>query len=196
MEYLKERTFEIFRYLLPGIIFQIVIFSSFINIKNFIERIENYKDISFIFILIGLTASYTFGVILDEANYRFFKKVNFKKDSRDYVSKSDLTTSEKYSLLREFSNKNYTYVEYWNALKGACHNLGLCFITLFFISAAKLIWLRIHGDSNEEQNIWIFLLILSFISTILMYKRGFLYDSFADSERDSTIDILNLNKKN
>lgn len=95
MDYLKARTFEVFRYILPGVMFQGVAVLTFMSTNEFVDVILLSKDCPLGVGFLVLMMAYIFGIFLDETNYRLLKVISYNKEKRDDVSASELSTSEK-----------------------------------------------------------------------------------------------------
>jgi len=188
MEYLKERTFEVFRYILPGLLAMVGVLCLDSSINHPYDIVYKLKPITGTEILFATIIGFVIGLVLDEANLVMINILKINRFKSNYESKNTLTIPEKYSLIRKYSIENFKYVEYWYIMKGMCQNIGLIFVFYFCISIFK---------TFQGLNIlsWIICMIGSVVSIIGLYRRGVDYSRFARQELDSTIDILGLIEK-
>jgi hypothetical protein len=185
MEYLKERTFEIFRYILPGLLAMASILCLDSNIIHPYDLLTKLKAFAGADVLLATVIAFVIGLVLDEANLVLINILKINRFKVSYNPKNNLTTAEKYSLIRKYSLENFKYVEYWYIMKGMCQNIGLVFVSFLFISIFKL-----FQSANTIP--WLLCIFCCIVSIIGLYKRGIDYARFARQELDSTIDILGL----
>lgn len=185
MEYLKERTFEIFRYILPGLLAMTSILCLDPSIIHPYDLLAKLKTFAGTDVLLATVIAFVIGLVLDEGNLVLINILKLNKFKVSYTPKNNLTTAEKYSLIRKYSIENFKYVEYWYIMKGMCQNIGLVFVSFLFLCILKL-----FQTTNTMP--WLLCILCCIVSIIGLYKRGIDYARFARQELDSTIDILRL----
>lgn len=184
MEYLKDRTFELFRYTLPGVFIIIVSLLFDKNVTFPTEIVDIYFSKISTGGTIGLLAlGFVVGFVMDEISGKIIGLVvKNTKIEKDYTSNSNLTTPEKYVLIREVSPVNYKMVENLNVYRGMFKNLVLGLIVLGIVSIIKISY-------TNYKILWgviLLISIMSIYSLILKYKK---FTGWVLQDVDSIIDL-------
>ena len=191
MEILSQKTFDIFRYIFPGLfvtaIYAIFKSSEIVHpddiISNLIDKIQLNRAI---FLILG---SYVLGIAHDQFCVFLVKMFRLKNSMPpEYTSPSNIKSSVKYSLVRHFSPKNLNEIDKWNMLKGMCVNIS-GFLVYFFICC----WYKIFIGCPFMP--WFSISIIAMVCSILLFIRSKIYFGWALQDLDSTLDSLNLIEK-
>lgn len=186
---IQFKLFDIFTYALPGLFILlalIIIFdTSSKNIEDVILSVGKESNVTIG--LLALASSYLMGHANDTIGsflYKKFEKI-FKKKPKSKIQ--DLSNSEKYILLRQFSKINFTYVETWNMLKGMSSNLASASLIFALCCLIKSLMLYPVLDST-----WIILGIISIVLAIIFLDRATIFRHWANQDLDNSISILDL----
>ena len=189
MEYLKERTFELFRYTLPGLFVILVFLNVDERVKTPLDILEyQLKDLSTEVIILTLVLSFVLGLIVDQLASRLSRMLYKKRLKPEYSSGIKLTWTEKHALLRGLASANYKQIENWNAFKGMCRNLAFGFLLLFIISLIKLIL-------TKAIFAWVVTMIISIIGALSLASQARVYSTWAIQDIDAAVDLFDLKNK-
>ena len=142
MDSLKYRAMDVFRYAFPGILL-------ILSFSLSISEIKTEKDIfEKLFPLINLKNSilllflgYFLGFCIDPIGKFIRKNIANKiwKTPSLTDDNKNLTVSDRYILLKEFSERSYYLVETWDMLKGMASNfvVGTSYLTFVLIVTVK-----------------------------------------------------------
>lgn len=192
MEYLKLRTFEIFRYIIPGAFMGYILILLDSSCLRFLHPFLNTTSkwtigTGTVFVI----ASFIIGLTVDQLSQPISKigrKFSWIKSESEFISKSNFSSPEKYTLVRQFSPENFNYVEMWNTLKGTHLNLSTDFLILFVVSLIKF-----YQTTYKLE--WGGIGIVSILAYFLLLKKGVLYGIWAHQDLDSAVDTLKLNEQ-
>ena len=172
MDKFKFGLFDIFVYLLPGVIILISVWLGFEGevTRNLRETLLSFMsqmgELSFNGSLAILLFAYFFGFALHLLGYKYFNLLGKKIWKKSLVgSEGGLSVLEnEHVLVRHFSEKNYHYVELWTVYRAMSFNLSLATLILALIIIVKLL------SYSTAQLDWIlFALVLFSMSFIRKY---------------------------
>lgn len=189
---IKFGLFDVFTYTLPGlyILFSLIIVldSSSIGMTDIITDLKENLNLT-----IGLTviiAGYIIGFANDSTGSILRKTLGkrfIKKPERKLM---EVSISEKYSLVREYSKENFRYIETWNALKSMSSNLSSASLFLFICSGIKLI--LVYPNQIAE---WIVIMILAILMSIVFLRKSIKFATWAIKELDNAAELIIFGKE-
>lgn len=188
MEILTQRTFDIFRFIFPGLF----VIGTFATI--FSTKIELPYDIITIFVdkvqlnqaIFLILFSYIVGIAHDQLCIIIIRFLKLKNSYiPEYKTKNSLSSTEKYALVNHYSPNNLDGIDKWNMLKGMCINISGFLLYFSFCSIIKIL-------NGKPIVAWLVAGIISLICCSLIFIRSKVYLTWATQDLDSTIDSLNL----
>ncbi|MEL6672833.1 MAG: hypothetical protein AAFR61_11600 [Bacteroidota bacterium] len=189
MEYLKDRTYEVFRYTLPGIFFIGVLAltdSSIWGTDDIFRKLP--KEDWLLSSLLIIFAGFVVGIVIDQLAGFATQRIWKNRYQADYASESKLSESQKYALIREKSPANYRQIENSNAQKGMCENLAFGCTALFFVSLYKIFVV--------QGMFWVFMVMFSVIATLTLIMKARKFKTWTAQDIDATVDMIQQAEKN
>jgi hypothetical protein len=188
MEKIKLGLYELFSYLLPGLI---ILFSVAIVYKpvpgGIIEYLKLISSISTGQGLLGLLIAFLLGFSNQHIAFKYFNKMTsltrLLKVKQETIKLSKY--EEKLCKIRHESPANYQTIEKWMAFRGMCYNISSSLIYLFvilifyFIATNSILW-----PVNILTLIGIFFFILLFL------RRGVSFHNWSISSIESSYSYL------
>ncbi len=189
MKELINFTFDFFGHVLPGIVI-IISFSLFFIDTNSLDFIkEQINTINTANSTLIAISAYIVGFALDPIGKLLYKKIGFKIWNLKVQNGVDMFISNKFALVREFSEKNFKYVEKWNMYCTMSYNFALASIFVFLSSIFKVF------QEKENYLFWLLIIVLSlFLFFIFLYK-AVLFSIWAAHDLNATITALKLEEK-
>ena len=184
MDYLKDRTFELFRYTIPGVFMILVCLMMDHRIASPIDLYEvHLRGAATASILLALFFGYIAGLIVDEIALFLSRTLFSKKLKPVYTSDTKLSLPQKYALLREKSPPNYKNVENHIVISGMCRNLAVGFLLLTTIAIIKIIW-------QGHLEIWIPVFLIAVLSVICLYVKSRKFLQWWLQDIDAAVDLI------
>jgi hypothetical protein len=182
--------FDFFTHAIPGfcIIVSLFILDSNLNTSHdFLAKANQFHIGGAVLLLV---VGYIIGFGVHPIGRFFYKKIGFKIWNEKILNDVPLFISDKYILIREFSPKNFKYVETWNMFCAMAHNLAVaCLLTLIFI-IIKVIFIGV-----PNLYFWLSLGTVTLIFLFLFLHRSVRFSIWAAHEINATVDKLNLVKR-
>lgn len=186
MKELINFTFDFFGHVLPGI-FIIISFSLFfidINSIDFIK--EQIKTINAADSTIIAISAYIVGFAIDPMGKLLYKKIGFKIWDLKVENEIDMFISNKFALIRQFSEINFKYVEKWNMYCTMAYNMAIASIFVFLSSIFKVF------QEKDNYLFWLLIIILSLFLFFLFLYRAVIFSIWAAHDLNATITTLKL----
>jgi hypothetical protein len=184
MDYIKERTFEIFRYTLPGVFLISIILLLDNRISTPFDVYNLYfKEIPAVSAIGIIMFGFIIGFVIDYFTGISVNKLRKKTNKSNFENSAILNHSQKYALIREICPANFHHIENWNVYKGMCNNLAFGFLVLFGISICKTF-------ASDDKLIWIIIIFISIISIISLLLNASKFNRWALGDIDAVIDMI------
>ena len=193
MDNIKYRAMDVFRYALPGVLL-IASFSLTISEvkteKDIVEKLLpliNLKN-GILLLFVGYFIGFCIDPIGKELRYKITHRI-WKTPSRSDDGRN-LTDSDRYILLRQFSEGNYSLVETWDMLKGMASNFAVGTLYLIFVLIYKTY-------QNYPFMIWDWIRLIPFaiLLTLLLLYQSHNLDKWSVNDINAAIKSLNLEEK-
>lgn len=183
MENVKYSLFDLFSFTIPGaltFISYLILLSPY-SVCACPNEVINvlFKDANIYLAFFYILMSYVIGYITSSMSSVLWW-INDKLYYKQVKYKSTLRTSEKYSLVREFSKENFKYIELWNVLAKMASNLSLTILLIFILFFIKIDCFK-----------WWYL-ILGILISISVFLQARNYKIWAQIDLDNTVSILKL----
>ncbi|MEO1263861.1 MAG: hypothetical protein AAFZ15_33960 [Bacteroidota bacterium] len=189
MDYLKDRTFELFRYTIPGVFMILVCLMLDSRVNTPFDLYEiHLQGASTSSVLFAMFFGYIAGLIIDEMALYLIRKFFRKKLKPVYASSTNLTLPQKYALLREKSVANYKNIENHIVISGMCRNLSLGFLFLSVVAAVKLFLF-------DDLNVWLSMLLVALLSMVCLYVKSRKFLQWWLQDMDAAVDFIEDNKE-
>ncbi len=138
-----------------------------------------------------LFVGFLLGFLIDplgrKTRYLLGEKI-FKSPSRNSDNRN-LTDNDRYVILKQFSEGNYSLIETWDMLKGMACNLAVSNIFLIFISLYK----AFTNHSNYSE--WVFFSFLAIIFSLSSLYQSHTFEKYSVLDMNAAIKMLNLEEK-
>jgi hypothetical protein len=191
MNNLKFGIFDIFTYLLPGgviaLFFLVGVDKNYVEpltIKPFIEILVFDTNTA----ILAIIGAYLVGIVCQYFGSLMFHAIRIYILKQEKPTFLGLSGAEFHVLLREFSPRNFAYVELYLALRGMSHNLAFAFgiggITLFI----KYL--------NCDNGSWIIASLLSFLFAFVFFSRAKMFHAWYYEDGIAAVKTLKLQEKN
>jgi hypothetical protein len=188
MDKFFNSTFDALTNVVPGsmIIASLILFdSSLFTIDDILSKL-NKIELGSAAILVF--TSYVIGFAISPLGKYIYQKIGFKLwPMKANTGNSELSISDKYVLVRQFSQDNFKYIESWNMFCNLAHNLAIASIVVFFASI-----FRLTMTDNSNPNIFVSLGVVSFILFFLFLKRSVIFRIWAINDLNAAVDRLEL----
>jgi uncharacterized membrane protein len=190
MESVKLSVFDIFVYLLPGLVCLTAIYIPFNpSITSLAGLAQSFKNIGLSTAVMALIAAYIVGHVADNQGSWLYYKIGCRVWGQPHpkVGHPSLSRAQQRALVRQYSPENYLYIQTWKLLKNMSHNLSFAFLMVMIVSAIRFaqIW------SID----WAFLVIVSLIFMWSFLYRSHVYDTWHYKELLETVNGLRLEDK-
>lgn len=194
MDKIKLRTFDIFRYVAPGVLliyFHTLVYTGENSITE--PFTKYYANLNFASAILLVLCSYIIGLTIDQIGRSFVGlMIKIKKIDRlfngDVKTDKSTTLAEKYAYLREYGQASYQQIQLWNSLKGMCQNISIDFLVLFIISISKIC-------ERTNTNYWTTIAILSLIIISLLIHKAIIYERWSIQDVEASIKVIKEHKK-
>jgi hypothetical protein len=190
MDKIFHSTFDFFSYAIPG--FYIIVSCFILNpqletVQQFLDYMGKINVATGSFLLI---IAYIIGFSIYPIGRFLYKKIGFAIWRRSIQNDIPLFISDKYVLVRQFSDANFKYIETWNMFCALSHNLVVaCLITLM------LTLIRIVFLSSSNTGFWLLFMFIQLLLTFIFLHRAVIFSLWAAHDLNATISSLNLHKK-
>ena len=166
MEKLFHSTFDFFNHALPGFCIVISLFILDPNLntaQDFIAKANEIQIGGGIFLLI---IGYIVGFGIHPIGRFMYIKLGFKIWKEKIKNDVPIFIAEKYIMVREFSPRNFKYIETWNMFCAMSHNLAIASLFSFTFTILKISVLKV-----ANIGFWFsFALISLFLFFIFLYR--------------------------
>ena len=182
--------FDFFSYAIPGccIIFSFFILDSkYICAEDYILMAGRLQIGSAIFIVI---IGYVLGFAITPIGRYLYRTLGFRLFDGHFKDIEGLTISDKYVLLREFSQNNFKYVESWNVWCIMAHNLALASAFIAINSMLKAVFFQ-----TNNIVFWAAMAITFVILFFLFIHRAVRFAVWAANDINSSIKMLHLQNR-
>ena len=189
MDKFFNSTFDALTNVLPGAFVLFVI--AFATTQDLQELIVFSKELSLGLGAVLVFVAYLIGFTITPIGRYVFTKLGLKLFPVVYLdtTKTDLTISEKFSLVREHSPSNFRYIETWNMFSTLSYTLSIGFISLAFAAIYKMTL------SNADITSLTLILTVSLIFSLLLLKRASVFKKWAADDMNGCINALYLIEK-
>ena len=188
MDKFFNSTFDALTNVVPGsmVIASLILFdSSLLTIDDIITKL-NKIELGSAALLVFV--SYVIGFAISPLGKFIYQKIGFKLwPMKATIGNSELSISDKFVLVRQFSQNNFKYIESWNMFCALAHNLAISSLVLLFASI-----FRITMIDNSNPIIFISLSVISIILFLLFLKRAVIFRIWAINDLNATVDRLEL----
>ena len=188
MKDLVSFTYDFFGHILPGIV---ILFSlSLIDWTPDCKEcmIGKFSKIGTELGTVIVILAYIIGFAINPIGRFTYRTLGFKLWPKKVVNHVDLFVSDKYVLIREFSPKNFEYIERWNTYCAMAHNLAMSTLVLALVAIYRMI-----NDWSLEY--WLLILIFALFLFFVLIYRAVLFSIWANHDVNATISRLNLKEK-
>ena len=190
MENLKLSTFDVFAYLLPGLVVLLaatLLFSP--NLVRLADLAITFQGINVSSGIIAAIIAYVFGGVIDYLGSHLYYGVGCRIWGMPYSKErhSKLTHAQQRALVLHYSPENYAELQTWKLQKRMSANLSFSLVLVFVVSAIHL------GKISTID--WVFLGIVSLFSALVLLKRAYAFDTWHYSQLLGTIQVLHLEKR-
>lgn len=193
MDSLKHRAMDVFRYAFPGILL-IFVFTLTISevktAKDILEKLMPMIDLKsgILLLFIGYFLGFCIDPIGRQLRYRIAEKI-WETPERGSDGR-DLNHSDRYVLIRQFSEGNYSLIETWDMLKGMACNFAVGTLCLIIILIFK-----IYQNYPNVVWEWLRLIPAALILTFLLLYQTRNFERWSVNDMNSTIKMLNLEER-
>lgn len=189
MQKLSFSAFDFFSYAFPGVC---ILFSFFILDPS----LNGSGDILAKADAFGLGAAvlitvvgYLTGFAVSPIGRWLYKTVGFRLWKHSFTNLEGYSVSEKYALIRQYSQENFKYVETWNVLCAMSHNLAIACI---FAIVNIILRLSIYGGSLL---FWLPLIAMSLLLLLLFLHRAVVFYRWSAIDINAAIKVLKLGEE-
>ncbi len=190
MDKIFHSTFDFFSYAIPE--FYIIVSCFILNpqletVQQFLDCMGKINVATGSFLLI---IAYIIGFSIYPIGRFLYKKIGFAIWRRSIQNDIPLFISDKYVLVRQFSDANFKYIETWNMFCALSHNLVVaCLITLM-LNLIRIVFL-----SSSNTGFWLLFMFIQLLLTFIFLRRAVIFSLWAAHDLNATISSLNLHKK-
>lgn len=176
IEKIKLQVFDVFGYLLPGLVLALTINLCIVNIPDLIVHISNIsKKSNNIEISLIILSAYLLGFVNNYFGYEVFKflskriwKKRMEKEETSF-GKQEMTLVE----IRHFSPNNFDLLQKWFSYRGMAYGLFLSLLVLFIVLTLR----TVCENSWNPQRIILAVTIL--ICAIVSLRRSITFHEWA-----------------
>lgn len=189
MQKLSFSAFDFFSYAFPGVC---ILFSFFIldpsldNAGSILAKADGFGLGAAILLTV---VGYLTGFAVSPIGRWLYKTIGFRLWDHSFENVEGFRVSEKYALLRQYSQENFKYVETWNVLCAMSHNLAIACIIAIVNMILRLLFL------GQDIGFWILLIILSSMLFFLFLHRAVVFSRWAAVDINAAIRVLKLGEK-
>ena len=152
---------------------------------------EKLNDIKLGSAALLIMVSYVLGFSMTPIGKFLYQKIGFKLWPHKLApGNSELSISDKFVLVREYSEDNFKYIETWNMFCNLAHNLAFCMLVLLISTIYRIIFIPESSDL-----VFIIVAILAFVLFLLFLHRATVFRLWAMNDLNATVDRLRLDKK-
>lgn len=191
MDKIFHSTFDFFSYAIPGFYILISFFILDIQLENINSFLDYTSKINLATGSFLLVVAYIIGFAIYPIGRFLYKKIGFSIWRRPIQNNLDLFISDKYVLVREFSNANFKYIETWNMFCALSHNLVVACLIALVLSFIRIIFL-----SSANTGFWLFFMFIQLLLMFIFLHRAVVFSLWAAHDLNSTIKALGLHQKN
>jgi hypothetical protein len=189
MEKIRIDFFDIFGYIIPG---SALLMVGWIGADSHVQSIwQIYQSIQVVDktgIFTGLFLSYILGFTLHiGGSFLYDKYRNGLFSSKWVINSAEMTTSEKWTVIREYGEKHISILERWYALRAFSQNLTAISLISVVICLYKW-WAFGYAE-------WAVLSLVFITSFMVFMKRSEIFHKVMDDDIHSVIKKLKLNEK-
>jgi hypothetical protein len=191
MDKILSSAFDFFAYALPGacmVAALMLLDTAILSPKDLLKFGSQSYELAF-----WVAGAYLFGFAFNNVGRFLYKRLG-KAIWPSYFSFKDLekelSISEKYALIREYSPTNFKYVEIWNVFCATSHNMALA--CLFFLGVSVV---KISFFTATDYGLWFFMSCAAFGLFFLFLHRAVVFYSWAALDIIATIKTLKLQEK-
>lgn len=193
MKDLVSFTFDFFGHVLPGLVILCSISLLFLPVEYF-----NYDCLVFYLDQIStgmgtvlVIISYVIGFAINPFGRYLYRNVGFRIWNKKVENHLDMFISDKFVLIREFSPKNFEYIERWNTYCAMAHGLAVGSLVLAVVSAINIF--RFRYDIWE---LWVVIFLIAIFLFLVLLHRAVIFSIWAIHDINATISALKLRDKN
>ncbi len=190
MDKIFHSTFDFFSYAIPG--FYIIVSCFILNseletVQHFLNYTSKINVATGSFLLI---LAYIIGFAIYPIGRFLYKKLGFALWRKPIQNDIPLFISDKYVLVRQFSEANFKYIETWNMFCALSHNLVVACLLAFLFTL-----IRLFVISPANIGFWLFFMLIQISLTFIFLHRAVTFSLWAAHDLNATISSLNLHKK-
>jgi hypothetical protein len=190
MKELVQYAFDFFAHVLPGLF---IIFSLslliIVDAITFEVLIEKTKDVYATVATVVVIIAYVIGFAVNPFGKFLYRKLGFKIWKYKIENNIDMFISDKFALVRQFSPKNFEYIEKWNTYCSMSHNLSVASLVMVVVGIIKIIQIE------PNWLIWSAITAISIILFFIFLYRAVLFSIWAGHDLNAAISRLSLSDK-
>jgi hypothetical protein len=189
MDKIRIDFFDILGYIIPGsALLMIGWIAADGQVQSIWQVFQSIHNVDKKAILTGLFLSYILGFtlhILGSFIYDMYSKSRYF--DKTIFNNSDMTTAEKWTMIREYADKHILILERWYALRAFAQNLTAIALISVFICLFK--WIQFGYYE------WCVLALVFIAAFIVFIKRAEIFHHVLNTDMDAIIKKLKLNDK-
>ncbi len=187
MDKFFNSTFDALTNVVPGscVIAVLVIFdASLQTLDDLLARLNQIEFGSAAFLVF---ISYVIGFAITPIGKFLYTKLGYRIwPLRADQGRSDLTVSEKFVLVRQFSSNNFKYIETWNMFCNLAHNLAFSALLLIGACLYRIIAME------SQAGVFLIMAVVAMAFFFLFLNRAVVFRTWALNDLNATVDRLEL----
>lgn len=190
MQKLSFSAFDFFSYAFPGVCILGTMFLLDPSIHSASDILAKADEIGIGGGILLTIVGYLTGFAISPLGRWLYKSLGFRIWYHGFENVEGLSVSEKYTLLREYTQENFKYVETWNVLCAMSHNLAFASLLAFVSGIIRMIAFPGIGAPIAPVTVG-----LSFLLFWLFLHRAVVFYRWAAIDINSAVKILKLADK-